>query len=326
MVRNSAVGFFGVSDRRGGRDSWLGRAPHSRQEGGTVPCMGAPSCFVERPLTKWSGQKRSVRKRPHCGQKQQSVGFSDEVFSLGRNQLRASILIMLIFATSCSGQETARDFDERLQEVYWTRPNQLDPAYAVVKTGVGGDAWLATVHGFPDNSSVCWELIEPYRNDPSLSDLPGEYTCRALVDGPGAWTAPWMPPNELEKLIDGSRIILLAMQGRDSDAWWRRVGAHRAFTCSVCRSGTAASCSRSLRRDDWPSRNKHQRHLASSHSRLWTALRLLRKAIANTQSKIVCCVRGEASWSRLSKLRPLSTPNVGRRVIAFYNPKADIRF
>jgi hypothetical protein len=39
----------------------------------------------------------------------------------------------------------------------------------------GGTAYLATIHGYPNNLSVCEELIAPYNKDPSLSAIPGGY-------------------------------------------------------------------------------------------------------------------------------------------------------
>lgn len=113
---------------------------------------------------------------PTCGQSEE------------RYEMRVIVLLMMFLVIGCSKPETAKEFDQQLQEAYWNRPDQLDPAYAIIKSGLGGDAWLATVHGFPDNRAVCMELIEPYQNDPSRSALPGKYTCRVLYDAPGAWS------------------------------------------------------------------------------------------------------------------------------------------
>jgi hypothetical protein len=44
-----------------------------------------------------------------------------------------------------------------------------------------GVAYLLTVHGYPNNLSVCEELIAPYNKDPSLSVMPGNtYFCEVL--------------------------------------------------------------------------------------------------------------------------------------------------
>jgi hypothetical protein len=53
-------------------------------------------------------------------------------------------------------------------------------AVALKKRTLGGVAYLATIHGFPNNRSVCEEIIAPYNKDPSLSVIPGEYFCEEL--------------------------------------------------------------------------------------------------------------------------------------------------
>lgn len=51
---------------------------------------------------------------------------------------------------------------------------------AAIKKRSFAQSYLATVHGYPNNMSVCEELIEPYNKDPSLSGVPGEYYCEEL--------------------------------------------------------------------------------------------------------------------------------------------------
>ena len=51
---------------------------------------------------------------------------------------------------------------------------------AIKKASFAGVSFLATVHGYPDNSSVCEDLIKPYNNDPSMSVIGGEYFCQRL--------------------------------------------------------------------------------------------------------------------------------------------------
>jgi len=62
------------------------------------------------------------------------------------------------------------------------RKHKIDgyPAVALKKHTLGGAAYLATIHGYPNNLSVCEELIGPYNKDPSLSDIPGQYFCEEL--------------------------------------------------------------------------------------------------------------------------------------------------
>jgi hypothetical protein len=44
-----------------------------------------------------------------------------------------------------------------------------------------GTAYLGTIHGYPNNLSVCQELIAPYNENPSLSVIPnGYYYCEIL--------------------------------------------------------------------------------------------------------------------------------------------------
>ena len=45
---------------------------------------------------------------------------------------------------------------------------------------LGDVAYLATIHGYPNNLSVCKELIAPYNKDSSKSVIAGEYYCEEL--------------------------------------------------------------------------------------------------------------------------------------------------
>lgn len=46
---------------------------------------------------------------------------------------------------------------------------------------IPGTAYLGTIHGYPNNLSVCEELIEPYNTDPTLTTIPGStYYCETL--------------------------------------------------------------------------------------------------------------------------------------------------
>ena len=61
------------------------------------------------------------------------------------------------------------------------RGHKVDGHYAVaLKKSSIADAYLATIHGYPDNLSVCRSLIEPYNKDPKLSAVPGNYYCEEL--------------------------------------------------------------------------------------------------------------------------------------------------
>jgi hypothetical protein len=62
------------------------------------------------------------------------------------------------------------------------RKHKVDGTHAVAmkKRSMGGEGYLATVHGYPNNRSVCEEIIEPYNKDASLSVIPGQYFCEEL--------------------------------------------------------------------------------------------------------------------------------------------------
>jgi len=77
-----------------------------------------------------------------------------------------------------SSAEDLNEYERSLQEAYATRPEGSDDAAALFKDGPAGRAWLATIHGYPNNLEVCEELIAPYNSDQTMSDLPGTYRCR----------------------------------------------------------------------------------------------------------------------------------------------------
>lgn len=75
--------------------------------------------------------------------------------------------------------ENYDEFEAQLTKSYSRKPPEYSRAYRLMKRGAA-DAWLATIHGYPDNGAVCAELIEPYNNDPSLSVMSGTYYCEAI--------------------------------------------------------------------------------------------------------------------------------------------------
>lgn len=75
------------------------------------------------------------------------------------------------------------EFLIELSEVYQSKPANYSRAYAVMKTGVAGRDWLATVHGLPDNLAACEEIIAPYRTDAALTTLQGRYFCEEIEEG-----------------------------------------------------------------------------------------------------------------------------------------------
>ena len=53
-------------------------------------------------------------------------------------------------------------------------------AVALKKNSLGSISYLATIHGYTNNLSVCNEVIAPYNKDATLSTIPGTYFCEEL--------------------------------------------------------------------------------------------------------------------------------------------------
>ena len=51
---------------------------------------------------------------------------------------------------------------------------------ALKKRSLGGESYLATIHGYPNNLDVCNQLIAPYNEEPDKSAVPGSYYCELL--------------------------------------------------------------------------------------------------------------------------------------------------
>lgn len=62
------------------------------------------------------------------------------------------------------------------------RARKVDGKHVVAlkKRSAGVVAYLATIHGYPDNLSVCEELVAPYNKDSSMSVIHGVYYCEEL--------------------------------------------------------------------------------------------------------------------------------------------------
>jgi hypothetical protein len=84
-----------------------------------------------------------------------------------------TIGIMLVGCES--GTKTVEQ--DAVKEFFFKNRVGSSPDYAVMKNGTDH---LLTVHGFVNDLDVCMKLIEPYNNNPSLSTLPGSYTCVPL--------------------------------------------------------------------------------------------------------------------------------------------------
>jgi hypothetical protein len=94
---------------------------------------------------------------------------------------KAGVIAMFAFMSGCTTATIGSDLTESELESFF-RKNKVEGNYvaALKKRSAGVVAYLATVHGYPNNLSVCNELIVPYNNDESKSVLPGEYYCEEL--------------------------------------------------------------------------------------------------------------------------------------------------
>lgn len=86
--------------------------------------------------------------------------------------LAVSGLVTITFGPSVTSSELERFFEKHRVEGY--------PAAALKKRSVGKVIYLATIHGYPDNLSVCNELVAPFNRNPSLSAVSGTYFCEEL--------------------------------------------------------------------------------------------------------------------------------------------------
>ena len=69
---------------------------------------------------------------------------------------------------------------EELESFFRARKVDGNHVVALKKRSAGLVSYLATIHGFPDNLSVCEELVVPYNKDSSMSVIRGEYYCEEL--------------------------------------------------------------------------------------------------------------------------------------------------
>ena len=88
-----------------------------------------------------------------------------------------TIAVIVLF----TGCEREKSLSESQLEVFF-RNRQVSGKHVVAlkKRSAAGISYLATIHGYPDNVSVCEELIKPYNKRPSMSVLAGDYYCEEL--------------------------------------------------------------------------------------------------------------------------------------------------
>ncbi|MFH1440454.1 MAG: hypothetical protein ABIH18_00195 [Candidatus Omnitrophota bacterium] len=69
--------------------------------------------------------------------------------------------------------------DKKLESFFRKHKINGNHPVALKKRSIA-ESYLATIHGYPDNLSVCKEIIEPYNKDQKLSTIEGEYYCEVL--------------------------------------------------------------------------------------------------------------------------------------------------
>jgi hypothetical protein len=94
-------------------------------------------------------------------------------------------IALRIIAAAGPGADSGGDLSEEDLEDFFRRHTVSGNRAVAIKlrfsVPTAGTAYLATVHGYPNNRQVCEELIAPYNSDPSLTTIPGgRYFCEIL--------------------------------------------------------------------------------------------------------------------------------------------------
>lgn len=94
----------------------------------------------------------------------------------------ALLLIFALGVMGCGGDPVAKSMTEEQLEAFFRGRTVHGEAVVALKKRIidGQNSYLATIHGYPNNLSVCEELIKPYNADASMSTLPGQYFCEVL--------------------------------------------------------------------------------------------------------------------------------------------------
>jgi hypothetical protein len=89
-----------------------------------------------------------------------------------------TIIVLLFAFLPLSACDQQKEVDQEAVRKFFAK-NRVGPSpdYAIMKNGTDH---LATIHGYMNDRETCLQLIEPYNKNPSLSLLPGTYTCVAL--------------------------------------------------------------------------------------------------------------------------------------------------
>jgi hypothetical protein len=70
--------------------------------------------------------------------------------------------------------------NEQLESFFRAHKVEGNHVVALKKRSLGAVSYLATIHGYPDNRSVCEELVVPYNKGSSASVISGDYYCEEL--------------------------------------------------------------------------------------------------------------------------------------------------
>ena len=90
---------------------------------------------------------------------------------------------LVVVATGCTSTTiTSGDSitESELEGFFAKHKVEGNVVAALKKRSAGVVAYLATIHGYPNNLSVCEELIAPYNKNAAISAIPGEYYCEEL--------------------------------------------------------------------------------------------------------------------------------------------------
>lgn len=109
--------------------------------------------------------------------------------ALGRKRISGAhmkntlVIVLAVMIAGCNQVTiTTGDSVSEAELEHFFRKHQVGRNHAVAlkKNSLGSISYLATIHGYPNNHSVCAELIVPYNKNASLSTIPGTYFCEEL--------------------------------------------------------------------------------------------------------------------------------------------------
>ena len=88
-------------------------------------------------------------------------------------------LFLIMFTSFIVGSMAKEITNEEMVKFFKNNRVGDSPDYAVVKNG---NDVLMVITGMMDDKAVCEDMIRPYNEDPSLSDIPGQYACVKVND------------------------------------------------------------------------------------------------------------------------------------------------